>query len=213
MTYKSSLSWWVPAMAVSAALVLTACSSESDGDVGEIPEFSQTDVISGDEPSLSTTVVTETVVPSEATTPEEPVVDDAACSDMTGVQAVGRAVELMPPPEQEGVSWEPGLADLGTYDPCLPLSWIVLGTGAPSVAGPYQIALFHEGEYLGTATKEPRAYSPDVSRVADNAISVEYTYLLPGEGSVEASGRTVAEFSWDDSSESVVMAGEASPLS
>jgi hypothetical protein len=71
--------------------------------------------------------------------------------------------------------------------------------------------LFHNGEYLGTATKTAYGFTPTVERTADNAISVTYRFPQGMESNAEASGTAVATFTWNAATSSVDMAGDVPP--
>lgn len=62
------------------------------------------------------------------------------------------------------------------YDRCAALSWVVLAPKNATASSPFAIMLFHGGEYLGTATKDPQGFAPDITRTSDAAISVTYKY-------------------------------------
>lgn len=102
------------------------------------------------------------------------------------------------------------------YDPCAELSWIdAIPGSSPSdcciSSMAHHILLFHRGKFIGTATYEPYAFSPVITRTSDSSISVTYRYVKGDESSASASGRTTAEFSWSSSQNKVVMTGEVPP--
>ena len=102
------------------------------------------------------------------------------------------------------------------YDPCAELSWIdAIPGSSPSdcciSSMAHHILLFHRGKFIGTATYEPYAFSPVITRTSDSSISVTYRYVKGDERSASASGRTTAEFSWSSSQNKVVMTGEVPP--
>lgn len=102
------------------------------------------------------------------------------------------------------------------YDPCAELSWIdAIPGSSPSdcciSSMAHHILLFHRGKFIGTATYEPYAFSPVITRTSDSSISVTYRYVKGDESSASASGRTTAEFSRSSSQNKVVMTGEVPP--
>ena len=92
------------------------------------------------------------------------------------------------------------------------LSWITVTLEGATASSPYHILLFHNGEYLGTATAKAYGFSPKVSRVDDSEIAVTYRWPKEGEGNAEASGTTQAGFRWDEGAQKVVMSGDVPPL-
>lgn len=94
------------------------------------------------------------------------------------------------------------------YDPCQPLSYIIVGIDGATVSSPYHIMLYHYGEYLGTATAKPQGFGPLVDQTSSHSIAVEYKFAYPDEANAEASGRTHATFTWDDAQRKVVMTGD-----
>lgn len=209
-------------LAISAALIvgMSACGREENNRTEEtvgspVPTFitySPSEEVS----SAETTTVTETAAGEDsAIVPEEPggsaEPDAKNCAALSRDEAAQLAVDRVPPADTV-VPWSLELTDKENYDQCAPLSWITLGTRSTTSAGPYQIALFHVGEYIGTATKESRAFPPEVTRVNDHEISVNYRYLRDGESTATASGAMTAWFTWDDRTQSVVMTGEVPEL-
>ena len=98
------------------------------------------------------------------------------------------------------------------YDSCADLSWIILPIKGGTASSPYQIMLFHDGGYLGTATSEAYGFYPTISRVDDATISVTWHWPREGESSAGASGQSTAQFTWDTASGSVSMSGEVPPV-
>ncbi len=79
-------------------------------------------------------------------------------------------------------------------------------------SSPSAILLFHDGTYLGTATKVQYPFTPEVTRTSDAAVSVTYRYPRDGESNAEASGRADATYRWDDAAGRVVMTGDVPPV-
>lgn len=130
------------------------------------------------------------------------------CGNANGDQAVRQNIANVQP---ERWDWDPGSADTTTYDACKPLSWVVVTIHHGTASSPFQIMLFHYGEYLGTTTAEAYGFWPTVTRANDHKIDVTYHYQKPGEGVANSSGETYASFAWDESAGRVVMSGSVPP--
>lgn len=100
---------------------------------------------------------------------------------------------------------------LDGYDDCAALSYIVITIESATGSSPYHIMLFHNGQYLGTATKKAFGFSPTVTRESDSLISVIFHWARPGEGTANRSGESYAQFAWDDQQGKVAMTGDAPP--
>lgn len=178
-------------------------------------------------PSRSTTTVTTTVdtptseerqaedettqaEPEQADSTVQPGTATDSCGDIDAAQAVNVVLENLTPWREER-QWRVADDAVG-YDACASLSYIVFGIERATASSPYHIALYHHGEYLGTATQEPRGFWPTVRQKNDKEVEVEYRYLRQGESTAEASGRSYALFTWDDGSNRVVMTGTAPDL-
>jgi hypothetical protein len=98
------------------------------------------------------------------------------------------------------------------FDPCAELSWAVVSLEMATVSSPTAVLLFHDGSYLGTTTSEEYGFTPRVERTAPGAISVTYPFVQGNESNAEASGRATASYTWNDSTQSVDMAGETPPV-
>ncbi|WP_313094557.1 LppP/LprE family lipoprotein [Corynebacterium variabile] len=197
----SSLSSLSSLSAVLAAgvLVLGACSSD--------------DTAASDSPSGTVTV---TAGPPDSTVAPDPggegdggESDD--CSGLTGADAVARWAGDVPP-NSGGYPWAPESAETDGYDPCADLSWIILPIKGGTASSPYQIMLFHNGSYLGTATSDAYGFYPDISRVDDATVSVTWHWPKDGESNAGRSGESTAQFTWDESTQSVQMSGEVPPV-
>lgn len=68
--------------------------------------------------------------------------------------------------------------------------------------------LFHNGEYIGTATERAHGFQPTVTRMDDSTIAVTWHWPRPGESNAGATGTTNARFHWDQRTGRVVMTGE-----
>ena len=134
------------------------------------------------------------------------------CATMTGAEAVSTWGPQVPAfREGDDWQWDLGRADTTTYDPCAALSWVVLEIPGNTASSPFQIMLFHRGQYIGTTASKPIGFPPKVVRLDDAAIQVAYTWPRDGESNAEASGRSISIFTWDDRTRSVTHSGEWPP--
>ncbi|PFG27618.1 LppP/LprE family lipoprotein [Corynebacterium renale] len=175
--------------ALTASLVVAGCSAEPT------PASYITESTSST-PEVSTVTVTAT------TTAPAPV---ASCGYPDGDTAVRANLHQLQPVRSD---WDPDHADTSGYDACADLSWAVISIEQGSSSSPFQIMLFHQGEYLGTGTLDAYAFMPTVTRTSDNSIAVTYHYPLPGESNAMRSGETHATFTWSDAENRVIMEGD-----
>ena len=219
-----------PAAAVASAgvlcLSLAACGSDS-ADPEDSPSFSaakesgpeadqatsSADGNTEEKPAQKTTTVVET--------PPEKKQDESApsrgqdnggsseCSSDNDESAYEKAIAQVEPYPGLDRPWRPFDSN---FDPCADLSWITVTLEGATASSPYHILLFHNGEYLGTATAKAYGFSPKVSRVDDSEIAVTYRWPKEGEGNAEASGTTQAGFRWDEGAQKVVMSGDVPPM-
>ena len=135
-----------------------------------------------------------------------------ACGPATGQEAAAAGIAALPAPVGlESARWDAANADYSGYDPCAPLSWSLVTLENATGSSPTAILLFHDGAYLGTATEQAYGFTPAVERTADDAISVTYRFTQGMESNAEASGRAVATYTWNATTDSVEMAGELPP--
>lgn len=119
--------------------------------------------------------------------------------------------ELPAPSGLPEARWDASRATTALFDPCAALSSVVVPIEGATASSPYAILLFHDGRYLGTATKEQYGFFPQTSRTSDATIAVTYTYPRAGETDAAASGRAEATYTWDASAGRVVMRGDVPP--
>lgn len=98
-----------------------------------------------------------------------------------------------------------------TYDPCAALSSITVTIEGGTASSPSHIMLFNYGEYLGTATSDPKGFWPETVRVDDSTLEVTYKYPEAGDSNADPSGVAVSTFTWDEASQSVEHSGEFPP--
>ena len=134
------------------------------------------------------------------------------CATMTGAEAISTWGPQVPTFRSESYwQWDLDGADTTTYDACAALSWVVLEIPGNTASSPFQIMLFHRGQYIGVTASEPINYWPEVVRLDDAAIQVTYKWPRDGETTAGATGRSVSIFTWDEQTQSVVHSGEWPP--
>jgi hypothetical protein len=187
------------------SIALTGCSTGSAPAPAPTPTVTQTAA-----PSAESTATPTPTAAAPLQTPQPSATPTCGAEDPTSAtqQAADR---LGPPAGIEGATWDTAAAERGGYDPCAALSWVVLRPAMSSGSSPSAILLFHDGTYLGTATKEQYSFEPGVTRTSDAALSVTYRYPRDGESNAEASGRATATYRWDDAAGRVVMTGDVPP--
>lgn len=207
-------------------LSLTACGSNS-ADPEDSPSFSaakesapeaedapsSADKKTAEKPARKTTTVVETPPEKkqDASAPSrgEGNGGSSECSSDNDESAYEKAIAQVEPYPGLDSPWKPFDSN---FDPCAALSWITVTLEGATASSPYHILLFHNGEYLGTATAKAYGFSPKVSRVDDSEIAVTYRWPKEGEGNAEASGTTQAGFRWDEGAQKVVMSGDVPPM-
>lgn len=184
-------------------LGLTACSSSGDTPAEDTPSTSPTEV-----------TPTESTSPEPATAPSPTEEPAPACESIDPAAAIGDGLSKIPPPfpgEADMPPWRDPLADspevAAKFDTCAPLEAVVLSVEGATTSSPMAIMLFHEGEYLGTATSENHM-STHARRIDDNTFAVQYNYPATGEPNALPSVATISTFTWDDAQEKVVWAGQ-----
>ncbi|WP_194786422.1 LppP/LprE family lipoprotein [Actinomyces haliotis] len=135
---------------------------------------------------------------------------EPTCATTSGSEALEQNLSQVPA-DSRGYPWTADYAETDGYDPCAVLSWITITIDGGTASSPYQIMLFHHGQYIGTTASDGIGFHPDVVRVSDSEIQVTYTYPLQNESNAEASGRAVSTFTWDETAGSIVHAGEWPP--
>ncbi|MFJ7289377.1 LppP/LprE family lipoprotein [Curtobacterium sp. NPDC098951] len=181
------------------AVVLAGCSGGEDAD-----------------PTATTTrTVTATptaVAESPSSPPSSTPTPTPTCGPSSGAEAAAGPIADLPlPAGLEDARWDAANADTAGYDACAALSWVTVSVERATGSSPVAILLFHDGRYLGTATKEQYGFVPDISRTDASTIAVTYHYAKPDETTAEESGRTNATFRWDEAAGRVVMTGQTPP--
>lgn len=144
-----------------------------------------------------------------------PEITAATCADATAQHALAAwGGELGAAPSG---AWDlkdtMGWAD-ETYDACATLSWIVVPLTGCCLGGyPFEIMLFHEGEFVQTATDEVYGRTPEVTRVSEEEIEIIRSWVPDGGSGAGPYESAASTFTWDEDSESVVREGELPPVS
>jgi len=201
------------AAAAALALALSGCTGGAPAATGS-PAAAPTSSATASTPAAPSTAPSA----SASSAPAAPSTGAPTCAQWTQSQAFDRWVGQVPPafadrapdPNTEWIDTS-DYSGATTYDPCAELSWVVLGIRGATASSPYQIMLFHRGEYLGTGTLKAYGFFPKVARVDDASIEVVYTWTRPGECTACATGRSTAWFTWDPQAGRVVMTGDVPP--
>lgn len=155
-------------------------------------------------PSVTATT-TRTVTPTASPSPSP------SCGPDDPSAAITRATADLALPDalRDVTSWDAADAQASGYDPCAALSWAIVTVQGGTPSSPYAILLFHDGAYVGTATKEPYPFGPEVSRTDDATLAVTYRYPEEGDANADPTGRTSATLTWADGA--VSMTGDVPP--
>lgn len=212
---QKSMTRRIAAVLVAGALVsgLAGCSLMSNEAGGEAPPTaSQTPADSSAPATTPATPPASTPAETGQPSPSEPPASEDTCSNLSGEEALTTWVDQVPPAiEGSDFVWDPEQADPNTYDPCAPLSWIVLPIEGGTASSPYQIMLFHSGDYIGTTAEKAYGFWPEVIRLDTSSIEVTYSYPQGGDSNANPSGSAVATFTWNDETQSVDLEGELPP--
>lgn len=176
----------------------------SPGEDGSEPEEGQSSAEEGQE--------SETDHTSESTPEEEESVSASpsetnTCAPYTGRQAAYKWGEKLRAPE--GVTWNLDVENPRTYDPCAPLSYLVISPEGYRSGQLHQIMLFHYGEYLGTTGWLAYETQVEVTQTAPDRVVVLYRWGSNCSGA-DCSEAT-STFTWDDVLEKVVHGGQFPP--
>ncbi|MEX3559620.1 LppP/LprE family lipoprotein [Corynebacterium sp. LK2522] len=128
------------------------------------------------------------------------------CGEPDAHAAVAASVGQLAP----NLEWNPDTA-IADYDPCADLSWAAVTVTGATASSPYHIMLFHQGEYLGTATAEPYGFAPEITRASDRQMDVTYRWPQDGDANANPTGSSFASFAWNPVTEEIEMAGNVPP--
>lgn len=143
-----------------------------------------------------------------ASTEPAPTAPVEECSGPTAAQALADGSAQLEP--YLDLPPNPDLADTSGYSGCSDLSWIVVPYGNVAHA-PHAVLLFHQGEYLGTATAHPLEHVPRIEQVSDDRLAIVYSYVEDGQATPPPEGRALSTFTWNDDTRSVDHEGDFPP--
>jgi len=163
----------------------------------------------------TTTTATQHATPPTSPSPSATGTAQGSCGTESAATAVQQAVATLPRPVPNlpDATWDASHADTSGYDPCAALAWSVVSVADGTPSSPNAILLFHDGKYLGTATKVQYPFEPTVTRKSDTSIAVTYRYAKQTDANANPSGTADATFTWDTAAGKVEMAGAVPPAS
>ncbi|MCZ4076732.1 LppP/LprE family lipoprotein [Rhodococcus sp. H36-A4] len=192
-----------------SVMALVACGNSEDGKATPAPESSAA-------PGQQN--VPQTVVPSPGALP--PIIEDRPPGERTeGAPSVEAAPATRTPGSQYPVCLDlasttvtDALASLLQYfdgvpwvateigDPCGSFTWVRADTSGGTASSPVQVLFFADGDYLGTGTSEPYAFTFVDSQSVDT-ITVGYRWLVGDDANANPSGGpALIRYQWDGSS-------------
>lgn len=163
----------------------------------------------------TTTTATQHATPPASPSPSTTGTAQGTCGTQSAAAAVQQAVTTLPRPVPNlpDATWDASHADTSGYDPCAALAWSVVSVTDGTPSSPNAVLLFHDGKYLGTATKVQYPFEPTVTRKSDTSIAVTYRYAKQTDANANPSGTENATFAWDDAAGKVEMQGAVPPAS
>lgn len=172
------------AFATSIAMTLLAGCGGSDQDTSppRTTTLTETDV--------SATTITSP--PSVANSPVTSPMSHSTCAVDT--ETIDSAISQIAPP-MPGAVWVEGESNVNT---CATLTYVTLDTEGATVSSPYQLLLFHGGEFLGTGTACNLSYQT-VAATADDRIDVRYRYIVGDEANADPQGEVYVSYRWNGS--------------
>ncbi|MBA4022155.1 MAG: LppP/LprE family lipoprotein [Gordonia sp.] len=166
-----------------AAVAMTGCGTADEGNsVPVVTTLTETDV--------SATTITSP--PPSTDNPATSPFSSATC-DVDTVTIDSAIAQIAPP--MPGVGWVEGDSNVNT---CASLTYVTLDTAGGTVSSPYQLLLFHDGEFLGTGTSCNLSYQT-VAATADDRIDVRYRYLVGDEPNADPQGEVYVSYRWNGS--------------
>ncbi len=210
----------LPGISLCAVIALGLCSCSSSQPTAE-PSATPTVTVTATETVKATESPEAQSSQSPAATPSPTSKPSKTSAEPTCGTALGASdfealTRKMPPARDSsgtvmGWEWDADYADTDTYDPCAALSWVTYPIEGATGSSPFIIALFHEGKYIGVATRVTFGFFPKVQRINDSTLKVTYTYNRGAESNADASGRAVSTYSWDSGAGKVVHKGNFPP--
>jgi hypothetical protein len=163
----------------------------------------------------TTTTATQHATPPTTPSPSATGTAQGSCGTESAATAVQQAVATLPRPVPNlpDATWDASHADTSGYDPCAALAWSVVSVADGTPSSPNAILLFHDGKYLGTATKVQYPFEPTVTRKSETSIAVTYRYAKQTDANANPSGTADATFTWDTAAGKVEMTGAVPPAS
>jgi hypothetical protein len=164
------------------ALASAACGSSGDNAVPTITVSPPATILSP-APSASTT---STEVPARV------------CGVDLGSPVIQSAIATLPMEQGTRTPWSTdprGFA--GNFNPCTTLSTVIITIQGATGSSPNQALLFHQGSYVGTATRENYGFTAlDPDHTTDDTVGL--TYKTPGSCNACSDGTyTHVQFHWD----------------
>ncbi|ORM37700.1 hypothetical protein BFL43_03280 [Williamsia sp. 1135] len=188
-TFSTRICMTVFAASIAAASV-TGCGAADEGNSFPVTTtLTETDVV-------ATTI---TSPPPTTNSPAASPLSSATC-DVDTVTIDSAIAQIAPP--MPGVGWVEGESNVNT---CASLTYVTLDTEGGTVSSPYQLLLFHDGEFLGTGTSCNLSYQT-VAATTDDRIDVRYRYLVGDEANADPQGEAYVSYHWNGSG--VDMLGE-----
>ncbi|PPJ21073.1 LppP/LprE family lipoprotein [Nocardia nova] len=127
----------------------------------------------------------------------------ADCATDLSAPEIRRAVATLPPYDAGGGetwAWNDNPPALrGTYNRCSTLSVVVVTVQGATASSPEHALLFHQGDYVGTATPKAQAFTTiDTGAGTDDTVAL--TYKTPGSCNACPDGTsTTVSFHWNGS--------------
>ena len=121
-----------------------------------------------------------------------------------GAAAIEAAADRIAPPlsYRPDVPWR--FDGRTNYNTCNDLSYATLATEGGTGSSPWQLLLFHRGDFVGTGIKCNASFQ-SVTGASPRTVDVTYRYLKEGEASAAPSGIARVSFVWNG--DRVVMNG------
>lgn len=190
-------------LAIAGTVALAGCT----GGAGSDPTATVTRTVAAS-PTTATGAGSSAPSPTPSPTPSS----TPTCGPADGAAAAAGPIADLPVPARlEGARWDASRADTTAYDGCAALSAVTVSVVDATASSPVAVLLFHDGTYLGTATKEQYAFVPGVTRTAPDALRVDYRYAMPSDSNADPTGRATATYTWDDGAGRVEMTGDVPP--
>ncbi len=135
---------------------------------------------------------------------------EQACGSSNVNQVVAQHIVEVPEMFAESgtaTSWTVDSTASESYDACLDLSWVILPLSRGTGSSPYQIMLFHQGQYIGTPSLVSFGFYPIINRISDDAIEVGYKWPVGNQSNAEAQVQTVMTYRYNPNTGGVTATG------